>query len=149
MANMFTNYDNDVKSLPCEPCFHHIPLKDSRIITNIKGEMIGVQVNHASPLQLYFHLENIEGLNSEDSFATVLQGSTLFEVLTTTGKVLVKREYMTAEILDQYTYDLYVTLTQEEMKMLKKETYAMRVTLKTANSEYEVFAEKDGYLIVR
>lgn len=149
MANMFTNYDNNVKSLPCGPHFHREPQKDAKIITNIKGEMIGVQVNHANPLQLYFHLEDIEGLNSGDSLATIVQGGTLFEVLTTTGKVLVKREYITAEILDQYTYDLCVTLTQEEMKNLKKETYAMRVTLKTAIAEYKVFAEKDGYLIVR
>ena len=88
-------------------------------------------------------------MNSGDSLATIVQGGTLFEVLTTTGKVLVKREYITAEILDQYTYDLCVTLTQEEMKNLKKETYVMRVTLKTAIAEYKVFAEKDGYLIVR
>jgi hypothetical protein len=35
------------------------------------------------------------------------------------------------------------------METLKKETYNMRVTLKTTKNTYEVFAEKDGYLIVR
>ena len=36
-----------------------------------------------------------------------------------------------------------------EMKNLKKEMYNMRVTLKTANAEYVIFKEKDGYLVIR
>ena len=35
------------------------------------------------------------------------------------------------------------------MKVLKKETYTMRVILKTAETDYLVFAEKDGYLVIR
>jgi hypothetical protein len=44
---------------------------------------------------------------------------------------------------------LCVFLTTEELKPLKKETYNMRVTLKTTENEYVVFAEKDGYLVIR
>jgi hypothetical protein len=56
---------------------------------------------------------------------------------------------MISEILDQYTYDLGISLTSDEMKSLKKETYNMKVTLKTSTANYIVFAEKDGYLVIR
>jgi hypothetical protein len=35
------------------------------------------------------------------------------------------------------------------MKLLKKETYNMRVTIKTNVADYIVFAEKAGYLVIR
>ena len=78
-----------------------------------------------------------------------MPGTTTFEILTTTHKSIFSKEYVTAEILDQFTGDLYIFLTVDEMKELKKETYTMKVTLKTADTAYEVFAENDGYLIVR
>ena len=80
---------------------------------------------------------------------TLIQGTTVFEILTTTHKIAVEHEYQTAEILDQNTNDLYIFLSQEEMKNLKKEMYNMRVTLKTASAEYVLFKEKDGYLVIR
>ena len=63
--------------------------------------------------------------------------------------MLVSKEFKISEILDQYTNDLYISLTQDEMKPLKKETYNMRVTLQTSIGELVVFAEKDGYLVIR
>jgi hypothetical protein len=108
--------------------------------------MLGVQVEQSSPLQLYFHLENIcEAENLE----ALTQGTTVFEILTTTHKVVAKHEYQTVEILDQHTNDLQIFLTQEEMRNLKKETYTMRVTLKTIETDFVVFDEKDSYLVVR
>ena len=145
MANMFTNYDNDVKSVPC---FTPPPLesqKGTKLIRNIKGETIGVQVDRANDLQLYFHLEDVCDVEIEE----ILPGTTIFEILTTTHKSIFSKECVTAEILDQFTRDLYIFLTVDELKDLKKETYTMKVTLKTANTDYEVFAENDGYLIVR
>jgi hypothetical protein len=56
---------------------------------------------------------------------------------------------MISEILDQYTNDLCISLTPDEMKPLKKETYNMKVTLKTSTETFVVFAEKDGYLVIR
>jgi hypothetical protein len=85
----------------------------------------------------------------EVEVAEIIQGTTVFEILTTTHKSILSVEYLTAEILNQTTNDLFVSLSQAEMETLKKETYNMRVTLKTAENTYEVFAEKDGYLIVR
>jgi DnaJ-class molecular chaperone len=79
----------------------------------------------------------------------IMPGTTTFEVLTTTHKSIFSKDYATAEILDQFTGDLYIFLTVDEMKNFKKETYTMKVTLKTADAAYEVFAENDGYLIVR
>lgn len=149
MSNMFTNYNNQSNKAQCRPCFHHEPKKGAKLITNIKGDVLGVQVEHLSPLQLYFHLENFNEISTTEALNDILYGVTLFEILTTTGKNIVTWEYSTVDILDQFTNDLYISLPQEEMKKLKKETYNMKLTLKTTNFEYEVFAEKDGYLIVR
>ena len=149
MTNMFTNYDNQSNKTQCKPHFHYEPKKGTKLITNIKGEVLGVQVIHSEPLQLYFHLENFSEIDTNEALNAILQGVTLFEILTTTGKNIVTWEYSTVDILDQYTNDLCIALPQEEMKKLKKETYAMRLTLKAADFEYQVFAEKDGYLVVR
>ncbi len=145
MSNMFTSYETNTKSIPCSPPPVSEPRKGTKMLTNIKGEVLGVQVDYASPLQLYFHLENV----CEVELNELLVGSALFEILTTTHKVLVSREFMIADILDQYSNDLCVFLTPEELNPLKKETYNMKVTLKTAENDYVVFAEKDGYLVIR
>jgi hypothetical protein len=142
---MFTNYETSLNNQFWEPAIPMAAPKDPKIITNIKGDILGVQVDHSSPLQLYFHLEDV----CDTEVAEILTGTTLFEVLTTTHKVVVSREFLTAEILNQNTIDLSISLSQADMEILKKETYSMRVALKTANAVYEVFAEKDGYLIVR
>lgn len=145
MANMFTNYDNDIKSTPCFMPSPAESQKGTKLISNVKGETIGVQVDRANDLQLYFHLEDVCDVEIEE----IMPGTTVFEILTTTHKSILSKEYMTAEILDQFTGDIYISLTANEMKELKKETYTMKVTLKTADTAYEVFAENDGYLIVR
>lgn len=145
MSNMFTNYETDTRSTSCRPHFVSEPKKGPKMITNIKGDVLGVQIDYALPLQLYFHLENVCEVDLND----LLAGTALFEILTTTHKVLVGREFALSDILDQYTNDLCVSLTATEIKPLKKETYNMRVTLQTSSGNFVVFAEKDGYLIVR
>jgi hypothetical protein len=145
MSNMFTSYETNTKSIPCSPPPVSEPRKGIKMLTNIKGEVLGVQVEYASPLQLYFHLENV----CEVELNELLSGMVLFEILTTTHKVLVSREFAISDILDQCTNDLYIWLTPDEMKPLKKETYNMRVTLKTSAEDFVVFAEKDGYLVIR
>ena len=143
MSSMFTNYETPkYKSCPLPPMMDP---KGAKLVTNIKGKILGVQVEHNTPLQLYFHLEN----TCEVALEELLSGTALFEILTTTHKVIVSREYQISEILDQNTNDLWIYLSSEEMKALKKETYNMKVTLKTATTEYIVFTEKDGYLIIR
>jgi hypothetical protein len=140
---MFTNYETP-RHRPCPPP----PIVDpneTKLITNIKGKVLGVQVAYNTPLQLYFHLENTCEVDSEE----LLSGTALFEILTTTHKVRISREYQISEILDQDTNDLCIYLAQDEMKSLKKETYNMRVTLQISSGNFVVFAEKDGYLIVR
>jgi hypothetical protein len=145
MPNMFTSYEASARSFPCPPAPATKGQKDIKILTNIKGEVLGVQIDYNSPLQLYFHLENVW----EVDFKEISRGVAVFEILTTTHKVLISHEYPIADILDQYTNDLYISLNLDEMKPLKKETYNMRVTLKTTEMEYVVFAEKDGYLVIR
>lgn len=145
MSSMFTSYETNTQSIPCPPPPLREPRKGTKMLTNIKGETLGVQVDYASPLQLYFHLENVCEVELND----LLSGTVLFEVLTTTHKTLISQEYTTSEILDQCSNDLYIFLDVEKMTALKKETYNMRVTLKTAEHEYVVFAEKDGYLVIR
>lgn len=145
MSNMFTSYETDTSCTSCRPHFVSEPKNGPKMITNIKGDVLGVQVDYALPLQLYFHLENVCEVETEE----LLSGTALFEILTTTHKVLVSREFMISEILDQYTNDLCISLTPDEMKPLKKETYNMKVTLKTSTETFVVFAEKDGYLVIR
>ena len=145
MSNMFASYETDTRCTSCRPHFVSEPKNGPKMITNIKGDVLGVQVDYALPLQLYFHLENVCEVEIEE----LLSGTALFEILTTTHKVLVSREFMISEILDQYTNDLCISLTPDEMKPLKKETYNMKVTLKTSTDTFIVFAEKDGYLVIR
>ena len=145
MSNMFTSYETNTRNTSCCPHFVSEPKNGPKMITNIKGDVLGVQINYALPLQLYFHLENI----CEVELNELLSGTTLFEILTTTHKIRVSREFLTSEILNQDTSDLCISLTAEEMELLKKETYNMRVTLKTAMQSFIVFAEKDGYLVIR
>jgi hypothetical protein len=142
---MFTSYETNTKSIPCSPPPVSEPRKGIRMLTNIKGEVLGVQVEYASPLQLYFHLENV----CEVDLNELLSGTALFEILTTTHKILISREFALSEVLDQQTNDLCISLTATEMKPLKKETYNMRVTLQISSGNFVVFAEEDGYLIVR
>ena len=145
MANMFTNYDNDIKSMPCfAPPSPESP-KGPRLVTSVKGDVLGVQVDQSNPLQLYFHLENVCDVEID----AIRPGSTLFEILTTTRKVMVSKEFLTEDILDPFTGDLCIYLAPSEMKDLKKEAYSMRVTVKTSDISLVVFAEKDGYLIIR
>ena len=145
MSNMFTSYETDTKCPSCRPPFVSEPQSGPKMITNIKGDVLGVQIDYASPLQLYFHLENICDVELEE----LLSGTALFEVITTTHKVLISREFSILEILNSNTNDLCISLTPEELKPLKKETYNMRVTLKTSTETFIVFAEKDGYLVIR
>lgn len=145
MSNMFTSYETDTKCPSCRPPFVSEPQNGPKIITNIKGDVLGVQIDYASPLQLYFHLENMCEIDLEE----LLSGTALFEIITTTHKILVSHEFQISEILDSNTNDLCISLTQEELEPLKKETYNMKVTLKTSTETFIVFAEKDGYLVVR
>ena len=145
MSNMFVSYETSTRSIQCPPPPVSEPKKGIKMLTNIKGEVLGVQVDYASPLQLYFHLENVCEVVSDDLLASTI----LFEILTTTHKPLVTREYLITDILDQYSNDLCIFLAPEEMEPLKRETYNMKVTLKTASSDYIIFAEKDGYLVIR
>ena len=97
MTNMFVSYETESKRIHCPPYFVSKSSKGPKMLTNLKGEMLGVQIEYASPLQLYFHLENI----CEVDFNELLSGSATFEILTTTHKILISREYKISEILDQ------------------------------------------------
>jgi hypothetical protein len=145
MTDMFTNYENDTQSPICPPRCEGWPKKGTKLLTNIKGETLGVQVDINDPIQLYFHLENICDVEMEE----ILPGTTLFEILTTTHKIVTSEEYLTAEILNSFTGDLLIYLPQSKMTALKKETYVMRVTLQTATNTYKIFTESDGYLVIR
>ena len=145
MSKMFSSYEQRVLNMPCTPPPVCEFINEPKMVTNIKGEVLGVQLDQTSPFQLYFHLENA----CEIELNELLAGVALFEILTTTHKVCIEREYQVADILDPYSNDLNIFLTPEETKSLKKETYNMRVTLKTAENTFVVFTEKDGYLIIR
>ena len=146
MANMFTNYDNDIKNGVEMPCFPPIDPKKPQLITNIKGDILGIQVDHTSPCHLCFHLENMWEVEDLTAFS---QGCAVFEVLTTTHKVVMSREYALQEIWDQFTNEICIYLSPEDLKELKLEAYNMKITIKTALGEYVIFTEKDGRLIIR
>ena len=145
MSNMFTSYETASQHIFYPQLRGPEAQKGAKLLTNIKGEPLGVQAEYDSPLQLYFHLENVCEIAIEELLASTI----LFEILTTTHKVLVSQEFQTSEILDQSTNDLYIFISSDDLKLLKKETYNMRVTLKTAAANLVVFAEKDGYLVFR
>lgn len=145
MSNMFTSYETNTRNTHCRTPFVSESKKSPKMITNIKGDVLGVQIDYALPLQLYFHLENICEVNIDE----LLSGVVIFEILTTTHKVQINREFSISEILNLDTYDLCISLTPAEMSVLKKETYNMKVTLKTTVGNFVVFTEKDGYLVIR
>lgn len=145
MSNMFNSYETNTRNTHCRPPFVIEPKNSPKMITNIKGDVLGVQIDYALPLQLYFHLENICEVGVDE----LLSGIALFEILTTTHKVQINHEFSISEILNLDTYDLCISLTPDEMKVLKKETYNMKVTLKTPIGNFVVFTEKDGYLVIR
>jgi hypothetical protein len=142
---MFTNYDNDINNVPCFPPPPPEAPKGPRLITSVKGQVLGVQVEQSHPLQLYFRLENVCDVEIDE----IKLGTVLFEVLTTTHKLVISKEFIAKDILDPFTGDLYIYLSQAELKDLKKEAYNMKVTVKTPELDLVVFAEQDGYLIVR
>ena len=146
MTNMFTSYETASENVCCNQVVKPSSESNPKLITNIKGEFLGVQVDQTAPLQLYFHLENIDEV---ENFEDIIQGRAIFEIITTTHKVITTKDYSIDTILDQTTNDLCITLAQEEMSILKKETYSMRVTIMTATKTYVVFTENDGYLIIR
>ena len=144
MSRMFTSYETAI-GIPFTPPCNGRPLKGTKMLTNIKGTQLGIQVEYAAPIQLYFRLENV----CEAELNELITGTALLEILTTTHKVLVSQSYLIADILDPYSNDLYFFIDKEALKPLKKETYNIKVTLKAAGKDYIVFAEKDGYLVIR
>lgn len=145
MSKMFINYETNIKNISYSPPSINEAKKGPKMLTNLKGKTLGVQIDYASPLQLYFQLENI----GEVGFEELLSGTALFEILTTTHKPLISKEYPIEDILNMYTNDLCIFLSQEELEPLKKETYNMKITLKLAEASYVVFAEEDSYLVIR
>lgn len=147
MSKMFNSYNRSAEHRVCRPP----QLQDQNVkpIIDIQGKFLGVQVRHALPFKLYFHLENFTSEENKKLIPDILAGTVIFELLTLNRKSVLRQEYPVATALNQDTNDLEVTISPEEAAQLKSETYVMRVDLVAAAIPYRVYSEKDGYLVIR
>lgn len=143
MKQMFKNYDNPQTEsyLDCE-CKHI----DHNLVQNIKGTVLGIKIKHLNPVNLFFHLNNFDPMKDSEA---ILSSTVLFEVVTTTGKSILRKELAATDCFIQPANDIVVHITQEEAELLKQESYKLRVFLCWSDGYYKIFSETDGLLIVR
>jgi hypothetical protein len=120
----------------------HIPNWYKWQIKNVKEEVIGIQVKHASTFNFEVQLNECD--------LPYTQGSSLkVELYTLNNKSVFKKEFETATIFNTDTNKLNLTFSQEESKTLNKESYKMSLKLCKENDFIEIFAPTDGFLIIR
>lgn len=154
MKNMFFNYDNNIdtslynKESNCH-CNHCV--KDFSIVTDIKGNFLGINTKFQHPISLYFHLEDFgseylafTGYSLAD---LVLSSKIVFEIRTLTHKPVITKEFLAQDCFSSSTNDLFIYL--DDIKDLKQESYRMSLKLVWEDETYELFSETDGLLIVR
>lgn len=158
MKDMFFNYDNKTNVHICPPvdcnCDRVLKSTDAiSIVTNIRGEVLGVQVKHSNPFSLYFQLADFgtSFLSAEESLADLVLASKIkFELITISGKTIFTKEFSSAETFDELTSSLKLDFTHEESKSFKQEAHKMSVKLFWGDSDYyEIFTPENGLLIIR
>ena len=150
MKNMFFNYDNNIETN--RPAGHqHFENQD--IVKDIKGNFLGIKAKFQTPTTLYFHLTDFgsEYLSTNGISLTdlVMSSNIVFEILTTTRKVVVSKNILAQDCFISTSQDIVVFLDTEDMKSLKQESYKMSLKLSWGEDSYEVFSDSDGLLIIR
>lgn len=148
MKNMFFNYDNPTQQPEKEVGSCNKPLilstsdNTTSLLKNVKEEVIGIQVKHASTFNFEVQLNECDLLYTQGSILKV-------ELYTLNNKSVFKKEFETATIFNADTNKLNLTFSQEESKTLNKESYKMSLKLCKENDFIEIFAPTDGFLIIR
>lgn len=147
MKNMFINYDNPVQQpeenlISCNPIILSTSEKRASLLKNIKGEVIGVGVRHASNFSLEVQLNECDKEYLENS-------KVLFELITLNNKSIFNKEFETASVLDIENNKLKLDFSEKENATLNKESYKMSIKLCGKNDFIEIFTQNDGFLVIR
>jgi hypothetical protein len=151
MSKMFYNYDNniDLDLSSCKPMKlpQLQPLQSASsasLLCNVKGEIYGIEARHGMPITLYFHLDELHGWPLFD----FVQNSEVSFRLLSNHKTVLSKTFPGNEIFTT-AGDLVIDLSQEDMLLLKQESYKIELKLIQATGFYTIFSEADGLLVVR
>ena len=144
MKNMFINYDNPIQQpeeelISCNPIILSTSEKRASLLKNIKGEVIGVGVRHASNFSLEVQLNECDKEYLENS-------RVIFELITLNNKSMPSKEFETASVLDIEKNKLKLDFSEKESGALNKESYKMSIKLCRENDFIEIY---DGFLVIR
>lgn len=155
MKNMFINYDNPIQQpveelISCNPIILSTSEKRASLLKNIKDEVIGVEVRHASNFSLEVQLNEYDKKYLENS-------RVIFELITLNNKSMPingmpSKEFETTSVLDIEKNKLKLYFSEKESATLNKESYKMSIKLCRKNDEndfIEIFTQNDGFLVVR
>lgn len=155
MKNMFINYDNPIQQpveelISCNPIILSTSEKRASLLKNIKDEVIGVGVRHASNFSLEVQLNEYDKEYLENS-------KVIFELITLNNKSMLIKKFETTSVLDIEKNKLKLDFSkldfsEKESAALNKESYKMSIKLCRENDEndfIEIFTQNDGFLVVR
>ena len=96
MNNMFINYDNPIQQpieelISCNPIILSTSEKRASLLKNIKDEVIGVRVRHASNFSLEVQLNEYDKEYLENS-------KVIFELITLNNKIKFSKEFETVNV---------------------------------------------------
>ena len=154
MKDMFVNYDNNIDKKLEPPFFPHIneqkilECQDNiAIVYNVMGDEIGVQVKQNTAFNLYLYLQGYVEDGSIDDL--VLNSMLYIKVFNPRHKLVLQKQLETAELYNSEANYLVVPFTEDDAKLLEKDSYKLSINLVWSFGSYELFGENDGLLIVR
>ena len=150
MNNMFINYDNPIQQpieelISCNPIILSTSEKRASLLKNIKDEVIGVRVRHASNFSLEVQLNEYDKEYLENS-------KVIFELITLNNKIKFSKEFETVNVLDIEKNKLKLDFSEKDSAALNKESYKMSIKLcrETDETDFiEIFTQNDGFLVIR
>ena len=127
MNNMFINYDNPIQQpieelISCNPIILSTSEKRASLLKNIKDEVIGVRVRHASNFSLEVQLNEYDKEYLENS-------RVIFELITLNNKIKLSKEFETVNVLDIEKNKLKLDFSEKDSAALNKESYKMSIKL--------------------
>lgn len=155
MKNMFINYDNPIQQpveelISCNPIILSTSEKRASLLKNIKDEVIGVGVRHASNFSLEVQLNEYDKEYLENS-------KVIFKLITLNNKSMFSKEFETTSVLDIEKNKLKLDFSEKDFSekegaALNRESYKMSIKLCRENDEndfIEIFTQNDGFLVIR
>ncbi len=153
MKDMFFNYDNDTNiSTHCSKSSCH-QADTQEIVRDITGKFLGLKIPYKQPTTLYFNIKDLGSPYLAENYLTLgevlLKSKFLFEIQTTNYNTIIRKEYEGINCVDSDTCDCLITLDLEDFESLKQETYRIKLSLIFEDDIYEIFSNRDGFLIIR